>query len=203
MNQLGKYKYWVLMLSSGREGVSLSGIPESGAEAYKYSKGISLVDVHPKNEASGIYYDPDQLDHIKLYDFVDNLDSLIIANSKVKAILDSFEIDNLEYLPSWLYDHQKNLASKDYAIINVLGSVDAIDMEKSDYKMNRIIKNQVKFIDELVLNYDKIPDNAKIFRATTKLNLVLIREDIKQAFEEAGLTGYKVFEADGWDGDDW
>jgi hypothetical protein len=203
VSQSSKNKYWVLILSSGREGVSLSGIPTGGAKAYKYSEGISLASMHPKNEASGIYYDPNLLDHIKLYDFVDNLDGLIIANSKVKTILDSFDINNLEYLPSWLYDHQKNIASKDYAIINVLGSVDAIDMEKSDYKMNRIVKTQVKFIDELVLDHDKIPEDAKIFRPSTKLNLILIRDDIKQAFEAEGLKGYKVFEADGWDGDDW
>jgi hypothetical protein len=128
---------------------------------------------------------------------------LIIANSKVKTILDSFEINNLEYLSSWLYDHQKAVASKDYAIINMQGSVDAIDMEKTDCVMGSLIETQIVDIDELVLDYDKIPEDAKIFRATAKLDLILIRDDIKRAFEDAGITGYKVFEADGWDGDDW
>jgi hypothetical protein len=196
-------KYWVLTMSRDRDGVALSGVPTSGAKAYKYSKGISLTDVHPKDAASGIYYDPNLLDNIKLYDFVTNLNGLIIANSKAKAVLDSFEIDNLEYLSSWLYDHQKAVASKDYAIINVLGSVDVIDMKKSICVMDPITETQVQFIKKLVLDYDKIPNDAKIFRATTKLKLFLIRDDIKQAFEAAGLAGYKVFEAEGWNGNDW
>lgn len=203
MNQPKIKKYWVLTMSRGRDGVSLSGVPTTGAEDYEYSEGITLADVHPKNEASGIYYDPNLLDNITLYDFVDNLDDLVIANQKVKAILDSFEIDNLEYLLSWLYDHQKAVASKDYAIVNVLGSVDAIDMEKSKCVMSSLDETQVQFIKKLVLDYEQIPDDAKIFRATTKLDLILIRDDIKQAFEEADLTGYKVFEADGWNGNDW
>jgi len=193
-------KYWVLKLNSGDDGVFLSSLPENGPKDYEYSKGKSLVARHPEAQESAMYYDPDRAEAIVLKDFVENLSDVIVCNHNVRSVLDGLEIKNVEYLPVWLMDHKNAVSSKDYMIANVLGSLDVIDMENSDYEMGVIIEDQIDDIDELVVDYDSMPEDARIFRASKKLDLVFIRDDVKQAFEKAGLQGYLAHEADGWDG---
>jgi len=193
-------KYWVFKVSAPEGGAYLSRVPSKGPESYRYKKGESLIQEFKKHENLGMYFDPDYLDDTELFDFVDNINDLIIANKKVCDVLVALALPNIEFLPIWLYDHQDHVTSKEYAIVNVLGSVDVIDMEKSEIDMDSIIETQIYSIDNLVLDYDKIPEDASIFRATTKLDEIFVRDDVKNAMESAGLEGCVFIEADGWDG---
>lgn len=193
-------KYWIFKISAPECGAYLSRVPSKGPKSFRYDEGKSLFREFPKDDAAGMYYDPDYPDDTELFDFVDNINSLIIANQKVSDVLVALELPNIEFLPIWLYDHQDQVASKEYAIVNVLGSVDVINMEKSTIRMNSLIKDQVDRIKNLVLDYDKIPEDARIFRATTKLDEIFVRDDVKNAMESAGLEGCVFIEADGWDG---
>ena len=102
-----------------------------------------------------------------------------------------------------MYDHQDQVASKEYAIVNVLGSVDVYRYGKVGNRSWIEFSNtqdQVDRIENLVLDYDKIPEDARMFRATTKLDEIFVRDDVKNAMESAGLEGCVFIEADGWDG---
>ena len=193
-------KYWVLKISAPEDSAYLSRVPSKGPGSYQYKKGESLIQEFKKHESLGMYFDPDYPDETELFDFVDNINTLIIANKKVRDVLMYLELTNIEFLPIWLYDHQDQVASKEYAIINVLGSVDCIDMDKSEFDMGSIIKTQIFSIDKLILDHKAIPDDAKIFRATTKLDEIFVHDDVKNAMETAGLEGCVFIEADGWDG---
>ena len=193
-------KYWVFKVSAPEGGAYISEVPSKGPKSFRYDKGERLLSEFPKDDAAGMYFDPDYPDDTELFDFVDNINSLIIANKKVCDVLVALALPNIEFLPIWLYDQQDQVVSKEYAIVNVLGSVDCIDMEKSEIDMDSIIETQIYSIDNLVLDYDKIPEDASIFRATTKLDEIFVRDDVKNAMESAGLEGCVFIEADGWDG---
>ena len=193
-------KYWVFKSDFGEEGVYLSSLPGAGPKDYEYSKGVSLVDRHPSGEASAMYYDPAYPERTKLNDFVDNLNGVLIANQKVVNILQKLGVNNVEYLPVWLMDHQDNLVSKDHVILNVLGGVEIIDMETSTYRMNALIEDQVDRIKNLIVKNDAIPVGVHIFRASKKQKLFFISDDLKQAFEKYNIKGYRAIVADGWNG---
>lgn len=195
-----KFRYWVLEINSGDEDVFLSGLPEGGPEDCEYTEGVELSGRHPVDEDGGMCFDPAWPDGVKLRDFVGNLNKLIIGNSKVKKILDDFSVDNVEYLPVWLYDHQDKLVSKDYFIVNLLGRVDIIDLEKSKVRMSRIDKTQISKINSLILNLESIPEQLLIFRASSKLNLYFVRDDLKKAFLEAELSGVNFVTPEEWRG---
>lgn len=195
--------YWVLKTPIHNEAAHLSTLPTDGPQDYLYNKGESLIADHPKNESAVMCFDADYPDRIKLFDFVSSLDEVLIGNNNVRLVFDKLGIENVEVLPVWLMDHQQSIASKDYTIMHVLGVVDAIDLEKSKYRMGRIKKDQISRIKCLVLDKEKIPKDAKIFRLSNKLNEILIDDDVKKAFEDAGLIGWKAIPADGWDGMDF
>jgi hypothetical protein len=196
-----KMTYWVLFPKIIDDGAVLSAVPKGGPKAYKYDKGINLLQNYPDREQAVMVFDrinyPDQS---KLYDILPALDTVLVVNNKVKDLLGFMGINHIEYLPIWLWDHKKKPVSDDYYIVNPLGSVDFIDMEKSEYEMDSLDESQIAYIEELVIDYDKIPEDAKLFRATTKMDQLFIHDDVRIAFEKAGIQGYRLFEAEGWDG---
>lgn len=178
----------------------LTRVPKVGPKAYKYFKGISLLDECPSQDEMTMNYDDDYPEGIKLYDILSNIRDLIVANSKVKECLDGLGVANVEYIPISLLNHKKELVSQDYFILNPLCCENIIDMDKSEYRMDPLDEGQIASIDNMVVDFEQVAESAKFFRASKKKDSFFITDDVKQAFEAAEITGYKLFEAEGWDG---
>ena len=193
-------KYWVIKPSGPSDAAYLSDVSSKMPEAYEFRKGISLLDKYPVTRDCKIYYDPQYPEATQLYGFLENINGFLIVNSEVKAIFESAGVDSVEYLPIWLCDHKHEVSSKDYFICNVLSKVDIFDMDESDYDMSSLDESQIDDVDNMVVDYDAIPEGAKVFRASKMLAQIFINDDVKQALENAGIEGFSVVEAEGWDG---
>ena len=193
-------KYWVIKPFASSDGAFLSEVSSSMPRAKKFRKAIRLKEEYPPVEDCKIYYDPQYPDGTQLYGFLDNINDFLIANGEVRKVFEELGATGIEYLPVWLYDHKNEISSKNYTICNVLKSVDVIDMDKSEYKMGSLDKTQIKLLTKLVIDYDAIPEDAKVFRASKMLAQIFINDDVKQALENAGIEGFSVVEAEGWDG---
>ena len=99
-------------------------------------------------------------------------------------------VDAIEYLPIWLCDHKHEISSKDYTICNVLNKVDIVDMDKSDIREWMILdEDQIYGFSKLVVDYEAIPEGAKMFRASKKLDQIFINDDVKQASRKSRYRG--------------
>ncbi len=193
--------YWALLPKTINDGAVLSAVPEGGPEDYEYDEGEPLLKNYPsRDKAIMVFNSVHYPDQSKLYDILPALDAVLVVNSKVKNVLDKMNIDNVEYLPIRLWGHQKEPVSDDYYILNPLGSVNFIDMKKSDYDMSALDEGQIQRIRKLVIDRDKIPQEVKIFRATTKMDQLFIHDDLRVTLENEGIQGYKLMKAEGWDG---
>ncbi|AEI63612.1 hypothetical protein LILAB_08505 [Corallococcus macrosporus] len=139
-------------------------------------------------------------EHRNLYDFQPNLMNGHLVSGKARNVIDALGVTNAEWLPVVVKDHQGTIVGPYYAFLNVLGAEEAIDLERSTYKMDHLEKDQIGRIKKLVLKHGAINPQAKIFRCTMERRLILIREDVHAAFVQAGLTGFKVYRAEGWNG---
>ncbi|WNO08087.1 imm11 family protein [Teredinibacter sp. KSP-S5-2] len=193
-------KYWVIFACSASDAARLAFIPKAGPKAYKYDKGIPLIDACPAQEDMTMSYDSDYPDGIKLYDIAYCIDGVIVANKKVKECLDNLGETNVEYLPVTLLNHKKDVSSTEYFILNPLGGEDIIDMDKSEYRMSALNETQIARVKHLVVNQNGVSESAKFFRAKNKGDSYFVSDEVKIAFEEAGVSGYELFEAEGWDG---
>ncbi|ATB45717.1 hypothetical protein MYMAC_001302 [Corallococcus macrosporus DSM 14697] len=137
-------------------------------------------------------------DRRKLYDFVRNTVGVLLVSSRVKQVLDDLQVDNTEFLPIVICDHQWRELTGDYGILNVLGSQEAIDMGKSAYDAS-VLSSEISHVSSLVLTQGKIDPKADIFRARNMMELILISDRVKLAFERAGLTGFRARPAEGFD----
>ncbi|NTX10534.1 hypothetical protein FJV41_42055 [Myxococcus llanfairpwllgwyngyllgogerychwyrndrobwllllantysiliogogogochensis] len=190
-------KYFVLKVMAEEAGF-IEKYPRGSPTDWKFDRGISLAKEFPSG--GEVSFSKNYPDDRNLYDFQPNLMSDLLVSGRARKLIDSLEVTNAEWLPVVVKDHKGNVVGPDYAFLNLQGAEPAIDMDRSVYEINHLAKDQIGLIEKLVLKPDAISPRAKIFRCTTETRLTLIREDVLAAFEEAGLTGFRVYDAEGWDG---
>ncbi|MCP3165933.1 MXAN_0049 family immunity protein [Myxococcus qinghaiensis] len=190
-------KYFVFKVR-GEEAGYIEEHARGSPTDWKFDEGISLAKDFPMG--GEVSFSKNYPDDRNLYDFQPNLMSNLLVSGRARKVIESLEITNAEWLTVVVKDHKGNVVGPDYAFLNLLGAEDAIDMERSTYEMDSIEKDQIGLIEELALKTDSIRPQAKMFRCTLERRLILIREDVLAAFEQAGLTGFKVYEAEGWNG---
>jgi hypothetical protein len=192
--------YWVLNFPPTKGVAVIGAWPDGGPDDYLYNEAKPLAPVFQKDAA--LVFSHNFPSDRKLTDFQPNTIAGVIVSAKARAVIQGLKVDNAEFLPVMMKDHKDRVVDDNYAILNLLGAEEAIDMQLSEYRTSSLAKDQIKRIKKLVLQPAKIRPEAKMFRCTTKRRLILIRDDVKQAFEKNGLTGYQTFAAEGWNGSD-
>ena len=186
--------YWVLRASSP-DGAVIDALPKDSPTNWKFSTGEPLGRQFPVG--GKVSFSDHFPDRRKLYDFVRNTVGVLLVSSRVRQVLEELKVDNMEFLPVTMCDHQWNRVAEGYGILNVLGSQDAIDMEKSTYDLSAISR-KIRHVSNLVLAKDKIDPKTDLFRARNMMELILISDRAREAFEKAGLTGFVAHPADGF-----
>ena len=182
----------------GIEAGFIDSYPRNSPTEWKFAEGRSLAKSFPMG--GEVSFSHNYPEHRNLYDFQPNLMNGHLVSGKARSVIDALGVTNAEWLPVIVKDHQGTIVGPDYAFLNLLGAEEAIDLERSIYKMDHLEKDQVGRIKKLMLKREEINPQAKMFRCTMERRLILIREDVHAAFVQAGLTGFKVYRAEGWNG---
>ncbi|NVJ28511.1 hypothetical protein HUW62_45670 [Myxococcus sp. AM011] len=180
------------------EGGYIDEYPRNSPTDWKFDEGICLAKSFPMG--GEVSFSDNHPDSRNLYDFQPNLMRAQLVSGRARKLIESLGLTNAEWLPVVVKDHQGNVVGPDYAFLNLLGAEDAIDLERSVYKMDPLEEDQIGRIKKLALKPASISPEAKMFRCTMERRLIIIREDVHAAFVEAGLTGFKVYNAEGWNG---
>lgn len=187
--------YWVLRAES-TDGAIIDALPEGSPSNWKMHEGAPLASQFPAGGKVG--FSDHFPDRRKLYDFVSNILGLLIVSPRVRRVVEELELDNVEFLSLTMCDHEWRPVADGYCILNVLGSQEAIDMEKSQYQLSALSK-EIAHIENLVLRKDNIDPRAGLFRARNMMELFLMSDRVHEAFVKAGLTGFVAHPAEGFD----
>lgn len=187
--------YFVLKVPVGKGGL-VEAYPKSAIPDWKYDKGLPLAAAYP--QGARVHFSKNFPDARELLDFQPNTLNALIVSRKVRTVLEQARVANVEYLPVSVEDHRGTVVGADYAFANALGSEAAIDLERSDYRMGNIDKEQISRMRKLVLARERISPDARLFRLKEMLTTVLVREDLRQALVAANVTGCEFEPADGW-----
>ncbi|RFZ92854.1 hypothetical protein D0C36_15800 [Mucilaginibacter conchicola] len=118
---------------------------------------------------------------------------LLVINERVKALLSDKEA---QFIPV-RFDEQAKVNNDHYLMV-VNKDIDCVDESKSiftkwaeDDPVRPDKAGKYKSFERLILNNDKIPFDANIFRLKKFDRLVIVSEKIKLAFETNNITGVK------------
>ena len=129
----------------------------------------------------------------QLSSFIGNTRSYLIVNTEMKdVILEYTSQSNCEFeiLPFTLYDHKKRILSKDYWIINPIGTFDCLNKKASEIKYvdKDDAKSEVVSIRKFVFDPKKLKDAPDLFRVPEDPTEYFISERLAKAFKEKGFT---------------
>jgi hypothetical protein len=142
-----------------------------------------------------VYYDTES-EHTD-YPFGPGL--LPVYSSRLKSLIDGLGINEIQYIPLRIKHKHSDKEVYGYFLANYLSVIDCLNREKSIYqiytKENLLYWEQrpymlgtFHYVNNAILDVDKIGD-ARIFRLWGWEVMIIVREDVKQAIEEAGITG--------------
>ncbi|WP_043709713.1 imm11 family protein [Corallococcus macrosporus] len=129
-----------------------------------------------------------------LTDFIANPDRVLYVSPRVREVLASRGLigEAVELLPFVLLDKRGRRVPDAYVIANPLMRVRCLDVERSKVRRRTGRPGQIVEIKSLHLCDEAIPEDAQLFRLEELPKLMVLRSDLLEAFQQAGLTGLAV-----------
>jgi hypothetical protein len=160
--------------------------------------GESVLAIHPKDLV------------FRMSDFVpdgtllrDNfcVNGQIIISENLKSHLQTLLVDHqIEFLPLSIADHKGKIVSNDYFILNSLGLIDCIDLEKSKAKFNPLNKRMLLNCKALAFKPKSVSAGLKIFRPMHWGFNTMVTGDFAKLLISTGFSGLRFIEAEGFNG---
>jgi hypothetical protein len=125
---------------------------------------------------------------IKLPPLVGNSLNMIVGSRDFKEALEKHCKNEIEYLPFTLYDHRKRIHSRDYFIINPIGTFDCLDMKESIIEWDEDEPGQIIGIDKRVLDRKKMKDAPQFFRIDKDPSSYVVGLELAREFKARNFT---------------
>jgi hypothetical protein len=180
-------------------GAVIQRFPEGAPRQFAFFEGRLLAGEFPFGME--VRFSEEFKKEIKIFDSMAVALSIPIVSRRIKEILERLAPTQCEFLPVVVSDHKKKPASHEHFVLNPLRIADIIDMGRSRYIASSFNPDQIGDLSELRLRPDAVGREIHIFRAKTMLKQVFIAESLYEAFQQAKVTGLRLFEAEGWNGD--
>ena len=184
------YRYSILGAEPTMKYCVVGGRNLDVTERIKLRDGISLNGMSLSNNH---FYMDDEAPGIQLVDFVANTDRMLIVSQQAKAILQAQALANIEYVQVSIFDHKERLASSDYFIVNIIGSLDCLNQDKSLLKRGRINPESVHAVNKVVLHEEKISSEQRLFRVTLIPFITIIRDDLVAVLKKHKMKGFTLY----------
>ncbi|MFL5356666.1 imm11 family protein [Archangium sp.] len=124
-------------------------------------------------------------------DYIPNTLLMPMVTGKLKTLLEQESGAEIEFLPFALYNHKGRVVAPECFIANVIGSRDWADMKKTRGEKSIISPGTFEALFQLQLDPEKVDPQAKLFRLNIIPRFLIVRDDLRAAFEQNGITGMK------------
>jgi hypothetical protein len=131
---------------------------------------------------------------IKLPTLIGCLDSILVLLKPAMEILRETGVA-MECLPFTLLNHKGRVASEDYFIVNPLGSVECLDLAKSDIEwMDDQVGGDVIHVYECVLDAKKMSAIPAVFRVKEDPSIIILNETVAERLQALKPTNVYLTE---------
>jgi hypothetical protein len=143
---------------------------------------------------------PDFPKDIKLADVLSNGDEFLVVSEKLKDFLTKEKLlAHNEVHPVTILNHKGRKEAAPYFIIHQIDDPACVDEAKTVGDKSKLMSDQYNTMEKLVLNEKKIGADYAILRAAQYKDRILVRDDAAKKIEDAGFTGIKFCDLDGYD----
>jgi len=153
------------------DAVCLDDEPEGiNMSQWKIARGVAMGADYP---ADAQWRMSDEYPGIKLTSLLATVSNMLVVEGRLKSVLEATGVP-IEFLPFTLYNHKKRVASRDYFIVNVLGTFDCLHYDKSEIEWFTEVPGAVVGVDKHVLDKRKLAAAPDIFRVKEDPTMIVI-----------------------------
>ena len=187
------YSYYTFGPLLDPRAVQVVDLPDRAEDYFYLRDGIPCASYLPPTTELGFYEGAGDM----LTDFIDNPDRVLYASPRVQDVLKGRGLVGaaVELLPFVLLDKRGRRVREAYAIANPLLRVPCLDFERSKYRRSASDPNELAEVKLLHLREDAVPEDAQLFRLGELPRLMVLRSDLLESFQQAGLSGLRVHPA--------
>jgi hypothetical protein len=182
-------EYWVVQHGNDPRAWRIAGAVHSFPDDFRLVQGVRLAPAGPASVVLDLHPSSGNMK----VDFIRNLDRIIIASHRARELLvasGATETD-VELLPVFLRDRKGRVLDEPYSIVNPLVSIRCMDRKRSEFETYSG-SDEVIGVGRLLIDPDRVPDHLVLFRLGDDPKLILVRRDIVEEIEKAGLTGFRA-----------
>lgn len=115
--------------------------------------------------------------------------NVTLFSLRLVTALEAAGVDNLQIYPAEILDPKLNRTTSDFRAVNIVGLVEAADMQKSSYDPTS--EPPMAEFENIVLK-TKLPKNLLIFRLAENPSFILIHETVKKVLDQQRWAGFQV-----------
>lgn len=154
--------------------------------SWRVHRGEPLAPIYPKDAK---LFMSREYKGMKLCSLIGNERSMLLVSSEFKDLIEKHcKGSEIEILPFTLYDHRKRVHSKDYFLINPIGTFDCLDFKESDIAWDDDEPGEVLRIQEHVVDKKKAKKAPQLFRFHKDSNTYVIGLKLAEDMYEHDLT---------------
>jgi hypothetical protein len=180
--------YFRLWLRGNRDDRTLAFVRDPpkdlGVWNYCLLEGERVGDRFPRD--AKVHLDPES-PGIKLESVLGNLLNYLMVTTQMKDVILSVCTSEIETLPFILYNHKNRVHSKDYWIINPIGTFDCVNRAASRIVMDSTGQDIIR-VDSLAFDREKMASAPDLFRVPEKPEWMFISEALARAIKQHKLT---------------
>jgi len=178
---------FVIWENEYNEGSCVIQNPEGFGEQHMLMEGVGLLNQWPDNVVCRM--DTEYPKDIQLTDNVYG-GNFVVVSGRLKAQIALLAgASEVEFLPVAILNHKGRVASKDYFILNPIGTIDCIDVKESGVVWNAINTSHISRVKKLVLRNEAVPTEVSVFRPTHLNRRILVRRSLAYRVSSDGFTG--------------
>ncbi|CAM4135281.1 hypothetical protein G4177_00440 [Corallococcus sp. ZKHCc1 1396] len=186
------FKFHIVTSPDDPRFCSIKRKPETILKAWRLREGVLFGADFP----STARFEMDKRAGEMAPDLLPNVLSLLMISPRVRSLFEAERVSDVEYLPFELASKRGSVVSRDYAVANLIGSVDCLDAARSKFDEDPLEPGGIANLYKLNLHLDRIPEDKKLFRLKQMMHEFIIRSDLLQLLREQGVTGLTTLDLD-------
>src|ERR1019366_10147436 len=167
---------FVIWNSQYNEGECVISNPAGFKDQFLLLEGVPLLNEWPEDVVCKM--SPQYPKDVKLTDNLYGGNYAVISKRLKDKTVALAGASQVEFLPVSVLNHKKRVASKDYFVMNPVGTLDCIDIEKSGVVWNALNKGLISQVEQLILKGDVVPPEVGVFRPTNMAHVILVRRSL-------------------------
>lgn len=169
-------------------------VPGDTMNSYMMAKGYRIGAEYTDSPELATVYMDDEFGGFIATDFLANTDSILPVSKRMKEVIEAIATNEIEYLQFSLFDLKERLVSDDYFVVNIIGSIDCMDLEASKITWSKSSPGEIVDIDQFVLSADKLEEVPDLFRIKEDPGEYVVSERLKAEFEKHEFTNVNLIE---------